>query len=233
MPGSRSRPVDAAQRGARGHPRFAVRPYPKEWERQATLRDGTRDPGAADPAGGRGAVRGLLLRRDRRGSAAALLRPGHGISATPSSRASPRSTTRAPWRSSRIERSSGKLLGVVRLHANATYDSGEYAILVRSDLKGHGLGWLLMQTIIEYARSEGLRDDRRSGAARQHHDDRDVPRARLQRAGPIRTTPAFASSDCRLRPLRGPARRRPEAGRRADRRALRWLARADSARSRS
>ena len=46
-------PVAAAQRGARGHPRFAVRPYPKEWERHVTLRDGTRDPAPADPPGGR------------------------------------------------------------------------------------------------------------------------------------------------------------------------------------
>ena len=37
------------------------------------------------------------------------------------------------------------------------YDTAEYAVLVRSDLKGKGLGWLLMQMIIEYARSEGLR----------------------------------------------------------------------------
>jgi acetyltransferase len=42
------------------------------------------------------------------------------------------------------------------LHANANYDNGEFAILVRSDLKGHGLGWLLMQLIIEYARAEGI-----------------------------------------------------------------------------
>jgi hypothetical protein len=35
-----------------------------------------------------------------------------------------------------IEESSGKLLGVVRLHANANYDAGEYAVQVRSDLKG-------------------------------------------------------------------------------------------------
>jgi acetyltransferase len=55
-----------------------------------------------------------------------------------------------------IEESSGKLLGVVRLHANANYDAGEYAVQVRSDLKGHGLGWLLMQMIIEYARTEGI-----------------------------------------------------------------------------
>jgi acetyltransferase len=57
-----------------------------------------------------------------------------------------------------LDPSSKKLLGVVRLHANATYESGEYAILIRSDLKGRGLGWRLMQTIIEYARSEGLRE---------------------------------------------------------------------------
>ena len=56
-----------------------------------------------------------------------------------------------------IEQASGRMLGVVRLHANSTYDAGEYAILVRSDLKGRGLGWLLMQMIIEYARAEGLK----------------------------------------------------------------------------
>ena len=37
------------------------------------------------------------------------------------------------------------------------YETGEYAILLRSDLKGRGLGWALMQMIIEYARSEGLK----------------------------------------------------------------------------
>ena len=32
---------DAARAAPRGHPRFAIRPYPKEWERHVTLRDGT------------------------------------------------------------------------------------------------------------------------------------------------------------------------------------------------
>jgi acetyltransferase len=54
------------------------------------------------------------------------------------------------------EESSGKMLGVVRVHADANYERGEFAILVRSDMKGRGLGYLLMQMIIEYARSEGL-----------------------------------------------------------------------------
>ena len=50
-----------------------------------------------------------------------------------------------------------ELLGGVRLHADANYETGEYAVLLRSDLKGRGLGWQLMQMIIEYARSEGIK----------------------------------------------------------------------------
>jgi acetyltransferase len=48
------------------------------------------------------------------------------------------------------------ILGVVRMHSDSVYEQAEYAILVRSDLKGRGLGWALMQLAIEYARSEGL-----------------------------------------------------------------------------
>jgi acetyltransferase len=48
------------------------------------------------------------------------------------------------------------MLGVVRLAADANYQNGEYAILLRSDMKGRGLGWELMQLIIAYARSEDL-----------------------------------------------------------------------------
>jgi acetyltransferase len=49
------------------------------------------------------------------------------------------------------------MVGVVRIHSDSIYETGEYAILLRSDLKGRGLGWALMQLIIEYARSEGLK----------------------------------------------------------------------------
>ena len=56
-----------------------------------------------------------------------------------------------------ISESTGQLLGVVRLHSDANYETGEYAILLRSDLKGHGLGWKLMELMIQYARAEGLR----------------------------------------------------------------------------
>ena len=36
--------------------------------------------------------------------------------------------------------------------------SAEYAVIVRSDLKGAGLGRKLMQQLIRYVESEGLRD---------------------------------------------------------------------------
>jgi acetyltransferase len=53
-------------------------------------------------------------------------------------------------------KASGALLGVVRLVADPDYVRAEYAILVRSDLKGRGLGWQLMQHLIAYARLEKL-----------------------------------------------------------------------------
>jgi acetyltransferase len=56
-----------------------------------------------------------------------------------------------------LDGASGEMLGVARLHDEADGGSGEYAILVRSDLKGHGLGWQLMQLIIAFARAKGLR----------------------------------------------------------------------------
>jgi RimJ/RimL family protein N-acetyltransferase len=55
-----------------------------------------------------------------------------------------------------LDEASGEILGVVRLHSDELRESGEYAILLRSDLKGRGLGWALMQLIIEYAKSQGL-----------------------------------------------------------------------------
>jgi len=47
---------------------------------------------------------------------------------------------------------------VVRVVADPDYTRGEYAILLRSDLKGRGLGWRLMQHLIAYAKSEKLEE---------------------------------------------------------------------------
>ncbi|MDZ3836051.1 MAG: bifunctional acetate--CoA ligase family protein/GNAT family N-acetyltransferase [Rhodospirillales bacterium] len=49
-----------------------------------------------------------------------------------------------------------EIWGVVRINADADGASAEYAIAVRSDLKGKGLGRLLMEEILEYAKRRGV-----------------------------------------------------------------------------
>ena len=72
-------PVEKLQHGPSGNPRFAIRPYPKEWERHVTLQDGTallvRPVRPEDEI----ALSAVLRRRDATGLAPAFLRPGQGI----------------------------------------------------------------------------------------------------------------------------------------------------------
>jgi len=56
-----------------------------------------------------------------------------------------------------IEEASGRMLGVVRLHDDPDGERAEFAILVRSRLKGRGLGWLLMKHMIANAKDKGLK----------------------------------------------------------------------------
>jgi RimJ/RimL family protein N-acetyltransferase len=55
-----------------------------------------------------------------------------------------------------IAEPNGRMLGVVRLHDDSSGEAAEFAILVRSHLKGHGLGWLLMKHVIAFAQEKGL-----------------------------------------------------------------------------
>ena len=56
-----------------------------------------------------------------------------------------------------LDEITGQMLGLVRLKDELDEETAEFAILVRSRLKGHGLGWLLMQRVIDYAKDKGLR----------------------------------------------------------------------------
>jgi RimJ/RimL family protein N-acetyltransferase len=49
------------------------------------------------------------------------------------------------------------MLGAVWLYADLVRETAEYAVLLRSDYKGRGLGWALMQLMIEYAKFMGLK----------------------------------------------------------------------------
>jgi len=56
-----------------------------------------------------------------------------------------------------LDEDTGRMLGLVRLKDELDEQTSEFAILVRSRLKGHGLGWSLMRRVIDYAREKGLR----------------------------------------------------------------------------
>ncbi|HLH96411.1 MAG TPA: bifunctional acetate--CoA ligase family protein/GNAT family N-acetyltransferase [Xanthobacteraceae bacterium] len=149
-------PAEGAWPGLHGQSRFAIRPYPKAWERDIALRDGTallvrpvrpEDEPLYPPFFAAVTAADLRLR---------FFAPIRHFTHTSIARFTQIDYARA-MAFIAIEKASGQMLGVVRLHANADYDRGEFAILVRSDHKGRGLGWLLMQMILEYARAEGIR----------------------------------------------------------------------------
>ena len=148
-------PITSEGRRPSGHPRLAIRPYPKEWERHLKLRDGAdifvrplrpEDEPLYPPFLAQVTADDLRLR---------FFAPVREFTHARIARFTQLDYARA-MAFIAIEKTSGAMLGVVRLHTDPNYERGEYAILVRSDLKGHGLGWLLMQQIIEYARAEGL-----------------------------------------------------------------------------
>jgi acetyltransferase len=51
----------------------------------------------------------------------------------------------------------GNLCGVARIFADPDHETAEYALLVRSDLKGQGLGWALLRHLVDYAKADGLK----------------------------------------------------------------------------
>jgi RimJ/RimL family protein N-acetyltransferase len=55
-----------------------------------------------------------------------------------------------------VDEQSRQMLGVVRLHDDPSGESAEFAILVRSRLKSQGVGWLLMNRIIEFSKQKNL-----------------------------------------------------------------------------
>jgi acetyltransferase len=140
----------------RVHPRLVIRPYPKEWERHITLRDGTavfvrpvrpEDEPLYPPFFAAISAEDLRLR---------FFAPVKQFTHAFIARFTQLDYARA-MAFIALDESSGRMLGVVRLHCDSNYETGEYAVLVRSDLKGRGLGWALMRLLIEYARTEGLR----------------------------------------------------------------------------
>ena len=151
--------VRVAKAGAHDHPhqRFAIKPYPNEWEQERELKDG----------------RTAFIRPMRPEDEALFpaffdkvtdddMRLRFFSSARSLSHAFIARLTQIDYARSMafiaIDKESGEMLGSVRLMGDADHQTGEYAVMVRSDLKGLGLGWMLMKLILAYAEKDGFKE---------------------------------------------------------------------------
>jgi acetyltransferase len=148
-------PLPTERRRGPGHSRFAIRPYPKEWERTIRLADGRAAFVRPMRPDDETMVRAFFTKVTPEDVRLRFFAPVREFSHAFIARLTQLDYARAIALVA-VDPTTGEMLGAVRLHADANFDRGEYAILVRSDLKGQGLGWTLMQIIIEYARWLGL-----------------------------------------------------------------------------
>jgi acetyltransferase len=140
-----------------GHPRFAVRPYPREWERTIKLRNGrsafVRPVRPEDEDEFRAFFEKITPEDLRLRFFAPVRDFSHSFLARLTQLDYARAIAFVAF-----DCDTGNMMGAVRLHADANHETGEYAILLRSDLKGLGLGWQLMRLMIEWAKAEGLHE---------------------------------------------------------------------------
>ncbi len=137
-----------------GNARFAVRPYPTEWQRALTLRDGRHIRVRPIRPEDEPAIIEFLQHITVDDLRLRFFGPMKVFTHSFIARLTQLDYARAMAFVAFDD--AGELVGVVRIHSDSVYESGEYAILLRSDRKGQGLGWALMQLLIDYARSEGL-----------------------------------------------------------------------------
>lgn len=139
------------------NPRLAIRPYPNQWEATAETPEGMsvfiRPIRPADEPL-LAAFQSQLSPDDIRFR---FLAPRKEFSHKTNARFTQIDYARA-MAFVALREDQQELWGVARLEADPDYRRAEYAIIVRSDLKGRGLGFLLMRHLIRYAESEGLQD---------------------------------------------------------------------------
>jgi acetyltransferase len=139
-----------------GPANFAVRPYPSQWQRHLEVKDGWRVFVRPIRPEDEPLIHEFLRHVSSHDLRLRFFAPMKEFTHEFIARLTQLDYARA-MAFVAFDEATNEMLGVVRIHSDSIYESGEYAILLRSDLKGRGLGWALMQLIIEYAKSEGLK----------------------------------------------------------------------------
>ncbi len=134
----------------------AIRPYPSQWERRQQLRDGREifiRPIRPDDERLYATFNAHVTAEDLR---LRLFMPRRELSHQFLARLTQIDYAREVAFIALANKDEPEMLGVVRFFADPDYERAEYAVMVRSDLKGQGLGWVLMRHLIAYAAAESL-----------------------------------------------------------------------------
>jgi acetyltransferase len=142
--------------GGSGPANFAVRPYPSRWQRHIEVKDGWRVFARPIRPEDEPQIHEFLKHVTSQDLRLRFFAPMKEFPHEFIARLTQLDYARA-MAFVAFDEGTNALVGVVRVHSDSIYENGEYAILLRSDLKGRGLGWALMQLIIEYAKAEGLK----------------------------------------------------------------------------
>ncbi|XWN32586.1 MAG: bifunctional acetate--CoA ligase family protein/GNAT family N-acetyltransferase [Devosia sp.] len=151
---ARVRVVSAPSVAPGGNPRFAIRPYPSSLATSAEISGGTIDIRPIKPQDE--VLYPAFLARI---TAADVRRRFFGAFSNFDHDQITRFTQIDYARAMAfvaLDPADGALLGVSRLHADPDGQRAEFAILVRSDRQGAGIGRALLTTLVDYARGEGL-----------------------------------------------------------------------------
>ncbi|WP_020180001.1 bifunctional acetate--CoA ligase family protein/GNAT family N-acetyltransferase [Methylopila sp. M107] len=146
-------PLSRARGAAGVNPRLAIRPYPKAYETELTLKDGATVAVRPIRPEDEPAVAGFF-----RHVAPDDLRQRFFTPVVEVPRAFIARLTQIDYARAFVLLAvdGDRVVGLAQLHADPDVETGEYAILLGDGEKGRGLGRGLMRALIDVARAEGL-----------------------------------------------------------------------------
>jgi acetyltransferase len=141
--------------------RMAIRPYPAELEHTSELQNGEKFFLRAIRAEDADALRDMLQRCSAHDVRMRFLGPVKQLDHTFAARLSQINYHREMALIAQPMTADGKhteeVCGAIWLMADPDNVAAEYAVMVRTDLKGHGIGHQLMVEMLKYAKKRGLK----------------------------------------------------------------------------
>ncbi|SME94798.1 acetyltransferase [Tistlia consotensis] len=138
--------------------RLAIRPYPKALEQEGTLLDGTTVKIRPVKPEDEPAVQELYRHLTPEDMRLRFFAPKAEIGHESAARMTQIDYDREMALVGLFPDEPGQIFGLARIAADPDGRTAEYAVAVRSAIKGRGLGFLLMRRILDYAQRRGIKE---------------------------------------------------------------------------